>query len=110
MDDETKRMVTTSFLLGLRISQSINNLPPPDRIRLAALVEALSEVASGQELPLDAAADLQRSRPELPDFTSVQQDYTNQQRLIAKTIFDRLFAKDGTGKSAAKGTRINKAS
>jgi hypothetical protein len=110
MDEETKRLVTTSFLLGLRISQSINNLPPPDRIRFAALVESLSEVASGQELTLDAAADLQRSRPELLDFTSIQQDYTNQQRLIAKTICDRLFSKEKTGKSAAKTTRINKAS
>lgn len=92
MDDETKRLITTSFLLGLRISQSINNLPPPDRVRYKALVETLEEVAAGEELTLETAADLQRARPPAIDLDAIQRDYTNLQRLIAEIVFERLFS------------------
>ena len=92
MDDEVQRMVTTSFLLGLRISQSINNLPPPDRVRFAALVETLEGVAAGEELTLEAAADLKRARPETADLDAIQRDYTNLQRLIAQTVLKKLLS------------------
>lgn len=92
MDDETKRMVTISFLLGLRVSQSINNLPPPDQVRFAALVETLQGVLAGEELTLEAAADLRRSRPGSVDMDAIQRDYTNLQRLIAQTVLEKLLS------------------
>jgi hypothetical protein len=91
MSDEVDRLVATSFLLGLRVSQSINNLPPPDRIRYAALLETLQGIAAGEELALEAAADLQRLRPAAMDLSSIQQDYTNLQQQIAQTVLGRIL-------------------
>lgn len=92
MNDEVERMVTTSFLLGLRISQSINNLPPPDRVRYAALIETLEAVAAGEDLMLEAAADLQRVRSQQAEFDSIQRDYADMQRLLARTVLEKLLA------------------
>ncbi|WP_254512592.1 hypothetical protein [Anatilimnocola floriformis] len=90
MDDEVKRIVTTSFMLGLRISQSINNLPPPDRIRYTALMETLISVAGGEELTLETAPDLQEASPATAESSAIQRDYALFQQLIAKTVLDRL--------------------
>lgn len=92
MNDEVERMVTASFLLGLRISQSINNLPPPDRVRYAALIETLEAVAAGEDLMLEAAADLQRVRSQQAEFDSIQRDYADMQRLLARTVLEKLLA------------------
>jgi hypothetical protein len=91
MDNEVERLITTSFLLGLRVSQSINNLPPPDRIRYAALVESLQGIAAGEELPLDGGADLKRMRTELVDLDAIQRDYNSQQKRIAATVLQRVY-------------------
>ena len=90
MNDDVERMVTTSFFLGLRISQAINNLPPPDRIRYAALMETLQSVAAGkEELTLEAADDLNRVR-QSADFEAMQRDYMQLQQVIAKHVLARL--------------------
>ena len=41
MDEETANLFATSFILGLRVSQNINNLPDPDEVRYLALLETL---------------------------------------------------------------------
>ncbi len=92
MDDEARRMVTTSFFLGLRVSQSINNLPPPDQVRFAALMETLQAVMEGEELSLETAADLQRIRPSSTEADTLQQDYTRLQRVIAEAVLERLLS------------------
>jgi hypothetical protein len=90
MNDEVERMVTTSFLLGLRISQSINNLPPPDRIRYAALIEALEGIIAGEELVMEGATDLKLIRLQSLDLEAIQRDYSALQKMIAVTVLQRL--------------------
>lgn len=90
MNDEVERLVTTSFLLGLRISQSINNLPPPDRIRYAALLEALEGITAGEELPMEGATDLKLIRPATADLDAIRRDYSALQKTIAATVLQRL--------------------
>lgn len=102
MNDETERLVTTSFFLGLRVSQSINNLPPPDSIRYAALVETLEAIAAGDALTLEAAADLLRIRPELADVDAIQRDYSSLQQSIGQTVLRRLRASAGIEPSKDK--------
>lgn len=89
MSDDVQRTATIGFLLGLRVSQSINNLPPPDRIRYTALIEILQEIAGGGELSLETDADLRRLQPSAA-HEELQRDYRDLQKDIASTVLKRL--------------------
>ncbi|WP_425616671.1 hypothetical protein NA78x_000323 [Anatilimnocola sp. NA78] len=90
MDEEAVNLIVASFILGLRVSQSINNLPDPDEIRYLALLETLERLVAGEEVLWDSIAQLKRQRPEINDLAETQAKYDSLRTLIASTVLKKL--------------------
>jgi len=90
MDEETAKLVATSFILGLRVSQNINNLPDPDEVRYLALLETLERLVAGEEVLWDSIAPLKRQRPEISDLAEAHQKNASLRNLIASIVLKQL--------------------